>query len=81
MRHALGMHETDAANELQEIEVGDVLGHAHVGFDLVEQVAALGELHRDPSPDVVLARREPFYHVRVLADVRMQRHFHRNLLC
>lgn len=75
------MYEADTTNELQEVEVCDVLGHALVSLDLVEQVAALGELHGYPAPDGILTGSEPLDDVWVLPNVGVEGDLHGDLLC
>lgn len=72
MRDALAVAPADGLDELREVQVRDVDADALVGLDLVEQVAALGELEREPDPGVVGAGGEVLDDVGVAAEALVQ---------
>ena len=80
MGYSLGVHVADGPNQLREVEVRHVLADALVRLDLVEQVAALGQLHGDPRPHGVFARADAVDYVLVLSEISVEGDFHGQLL-
>lgn len=74
------MHISHCADKLREVEMRNVLAYTLVCLDLVEQISALGQLHRYPCPEWVFAVTETVDDVRVLFEVRVEDDLHLDLL-
>lgn len=73
------MHVADRADELREIDVGDVLADTFVRLDLVKQVPALGKLHGDPPPGGIFTGMEEGNDIVMVTDMLVHRDLHLQL--
>ena len=68
MRDALAVTPVHRSTQLREVEVRDILTDALIRLDLVEEVAAIGQLHGHPDPVGVVAVGEVADYIWVAGD-------------
>ena len=67
--HAFGVHESNGADELREVDVCNVLPYTDIRLYLVEQVSSFGQLHGYPFPRGVFSRLKELNNVRMATKV------------
>lgn len=79
MPNPLGVHIAHGTDELREIDMGNILPHALIGLNLVEEIATLGQFHCDPAPDIIFSRRVEGDYIVMANYVFMNGRFHLQL--
>jgi hypothetical protein len=75
MCHALGVHIADGVDHLGEVEMCNILAQSDIGFDLVEKITSIRQLHGNPSPVDILAACVVLDDVLVAAEMGMKSDF------